>query len=133
MDLIRGRGAIPQQDHTDRRAIVCGISADYAFALAAVMAGVARHCPDFQGDFVVFHDGLDAGTQGRLRRLWPRIVFRNFGETELAARLCADFGAYSPMIFAKFEMADMLAEYDRCLWLDVDILVQRGFFGCLGA
>jgi hypothetical protein len=121
------------QDRTDRRAIVCAISAisaisaDYAFALAAVMAGVARHCPDFQGDFVVFHDGLDAATQMRLRALWPRVVFRDHGADQVTARLGADFGAYSPMIFAKFEMADMLADYDRCLWLDVDILVQGDF------
>jgi hypothetical protein len=124
----RGNGGeMMGQQGPDRRAIVCGISADYAFALAALIAGVVRHCPDFQGDFVVFHDGLDAATQTRLRALSPRVVFRDFGDDVVTARLGADYGDYSPMIFAKFEMADMLADYDRCLWLDVDILVQGDF------
>lgn len=115
---------------TDRRAIVCAISADHAFALGSLIAGFRRHNPDFAGDFVVFHDELTDGQQGLLRGLGVSVVFRPFGLGDVAVRfgngvdLGKVLGRYSPMIFAKFEMLDLLAEYDTCLWLDVDILVQ---------
>ncbi len=118
---------------SDRRAIVCGITADHAFVLGSLIAGFRRHNADFTGDFVLFHDGLDAQDQARLQRLWPRMVFHLFDQSTVAARfaglgLKAELGAvirrYSPMIFAKFEMLDLLDTYDKCLWLDVDMLVQ---------
>lgn len=114
----------------DRRAIVCAISADHAFALGSLIVGFRRHNPDFAGDFVVFHDGLTKAQQAQLGGLGVAVVFRPFGLEDIAARFGAgvDLGKvldhYSPMIFAKFEMLDLLADYDRCLWLDVDILVQ---------
>jgi hypothetical protein len=124
-----------QNNQQDRRAIVCGISGDHAFALAALMVGVARHNPDFAGDFVVFHDGVDAGVQSRLRAIWPKTRFCSFGHDEVTRRfgpgvdVARALASYSPMIFAKFEMLDLLAEYRQCLWLDVDILVQGDMSG----
>lgn len=115
---------------TNRRAVVCAISADYAFALGSMIAGFRRYNPDFAGDFVVFHDGLTGAQQVQLGAMGVPVVFRTFGLGTLAARfgggvdLDKVLGLYSPMIFAKFEMLDLLAEYDTCLWLDVDILVQ---------
>jgi lipopolysaccharide biosynthesis glycosyltransferase len=111
-------------------AIVCAVSADYGFALGNLIAGFRRHNPQFAGAFVVFHDGLTAGQQAQLRSLWPRIEFRDFGLEVLEARfqgtveLADVLAKYSPMIFAKFEMPDLLAQYAACLWLDVDVLVQ---------
>ncbi|WP_158623227.1 glycosyltransferase [Pseudorhodobacter sp. E13] len=115
---------------TKRRAIVCAISADHAFALGSLIAGFARHNPGFEGVFVVFHDGLDADQQAQLRALWPDIAFRPFTPADLAARfgagtdISAALALYSPMIFAKFELPNLLAEFEKCLWLDVDILIQ---------
>ncbi len=94
------------------------------------MAGFRRHNPGFDGVFVVFHDGLGADQQEQLRALWPRIDFRLYTGAVLARRfgpdtdISAALALYSPMIFAKFEMPDLLASYEKCLWLDVDILIQ---------
>ena len=93
------------------------------------MIGFRRYNPDFEGDFVVFHDGIAAEERALLTHLWPRVWFRDFNAGLLAARfasvdLAGVLAAHSPMIFAKFEMLDLLAEYDQCLWLDVDMLVQ---------
>lgn len=118
------------QDRSDRRAIVCAISADYAFALGSLITGFQRHNPDFLGRFVVFHDGLTDAQQSQLGALGCQLVFHAFGLRDVAARfgkgvdLDKVLSLYSPMIFAKFEMLDLLADYDICLWLDVDILVQ---------
>ncbi|MDN5787997.1 glycosyltransferase [Pseudorhodobacter sp.] len=115
----------------ERRAIVCGVSADHAFALAALIVGFARNNPEFNGDFVVFHSGLSVEDQVRLRALWPRVAFHPFDAQTLSARFAAGtdlievLAFYSPLIFAKFEMLDLLDHYDQCLWLDVDMLIQR--------
>lgn len=120
-------------NQNDRRAIVCGISADHAFALAALIVGVSRHNPDFKGDFVVFHDGLSAQQKKDLSQLWPQIHFRPYGLDTVTARfgrgpaLAVLTAMYSPLILAKFEIPDLLLDYDKCLWLDVDILVQGDF------
>jgi hypothetical protein len=80
----------------------------------------------------VFHDGLTPDQQAQLSALWPDIVFRRFDPAILAKRFkdTTDLGKvlaqYSPMIFAKFELPDLLTEFDKCVWLDVDMLVQGG-------
>lgn len=118
------------QNLTDRRAIVCAVTADHAFALGSLIAGFRRHNPGYAGTFVVFHDGLTGVQQAQLRALWPEMAFRPFGAAAVARRfdagadLSAVLAQFSPMIFAKFEIPDLLAEYDKCLWLDVDVLVQ---------
>ena len=118
------------RDMSDRRAIVCGVTPDHAFALGSLIAGIGRHNPAFAGAFVVFHDGLAAPEQAQLRALWPNIEFRLFDRTVLASRFkgAADLekvlAQHSPMIFAKFELPDLLDKYEKCLWLDADILVQ---------
>jgi hypothetical protein len=121
---------VKSRSNLDRRAIVCAVTADHAFALASLIVGFRRHNPEFAGVFVVFHAGLTAEQQAQLQTLGAAIVFRDFGTDVLARRFNgadvpgAVLARHSPMIFAKFEMPDLLAEYDKCLWLDVDILVQ---------
>lgn len=121
---------VTDRNLTERRAIVCAVTADHGFALGSLIAGFRRHNPNFAGVFVVFHDGLTVLQQGQLRALWPDIDFRPFGQDVVARRFGAVpdlgrvFAQFSPMIFAKFELPDLLADYDKCLWLDVDMLVQ---------
>jgi lipopolysaccharide biosynthesis glycosyltransferase len=127
---IAQRHRVAGQNPKERRAIVCAVTNDYAFALGSLIAGFRRHNSDFSGVFVVFHDGLAPLQQDQLRALWPNMEFRPYGADIIAGR----FGAktdlsrvqaqFSPMIFAKFELADLLTDYDKCLWLDVDMLVQ---------
>jgi hypothetical protein len=121
---------VADRSRTGGLAIVCAVTADHCFALASLIAGFRRHNAGFAGKFVIFHDGLGAEQQGQLRALWPDMVFHPYGPEVVSRRFgpAIDLGGvlarFSPMIFAKFEMPDLLAEYDKCLWLDVDMLVQ---------
>lgn len=124
---------VTESTRQPRLAVVCGVTVDHVFALGSLIAAFRRHNARFSGDFIVFHDGIPVGDQARLRGLWPRILFRLFTRDMLNARLAAACDAphyaaalnrHSPMIFAKFEMLDLLAEYDKCLWLDVDVLIR---------
>jgi lipopolysaccharide biosynthesis glycosyltransferase len=127
---VTGQNLVTGQNPNERCAIVCAVTGDHAFALAALIAGFRRHNPDYTGAFVVFHDGLTMVEQDQLRDLWPNILFRPYGRDVLAQRFGATVDLstilqqVSPMIFAKFEIPDVLADFDKCLWLDADVLVQ---------
>lgn len=119
-----------------RRALVIGVSADHDFAAGTFLLGFLRHNPDFDGDLIVFHDGLGSDAITALQRVSDRIVLRRYDLAQLGDRLSANGGGlddpamvrclkqWHPMIFAKLELPDLLADYDSLLWCDVDILVQ---------
>jgi hypothetical protein len=123
----------PKLEEAETRAIVCGITADLAFALGSLLVNFTRYHPDFQGDFVIFHDGLSKVQQEVFDRIGPKLRFLPLGATTVwdrfykhapGVKLEAALGRYSPLHFAKFEMLDLLQDYDKCLWLDVDILLR---------
>ena len=119
-----------------------GVTADLAFAAGSLIAGLIAHNPGLDADVVVFHDGLDAPSMAALRRLCPRVRFRLYGREEALARLgiagdtppqLADFlRRFSPMTVAKLELPELLADYDRCVWLDADMLVRGDVGGLWG-
>jgi hypothetical protein len=117
----------------ERRAVVLGITGDLAFAAGALVAGLARHGLDPATTILIFHDCLDPAAEAAFRRLWARVAFRPYDRAHMLARLGLRGGAgrlgrvlerFSPLVLAKLELPDLLAEYDRCVWLDADMLVQ---------
>lgn len=114
-----------------KKAIVFGITDSLYFALGTMLVGFMAHHPDFDGTFVVFHESLSEERQAVLRRIHPSISFRQFDRQVVSDRL-AEFAdakrtektiaRYSHFYFAKFEIFDLLDEFDKVLWLDVDIL-----------
>jgi len=119
-----------------RPALVCGITSDLDFALANLLIGFQRHNPDFAGDVVVFHDGLTGAQQRLLSGIGPRLQFRGYDrdrmlnrlgaqETDATrARLAEIVQRYSPMMLAKLELPDLLADYSHAVWMDADMLVR---------
>ena len=119
-----------------RLALVCGITADHDFALAALLLGFQRHNPDFAGDVVVFHDGLSGAQQRLLGSLGPKVQFRPYDRDRMLdrlgpqdtdatrARLAEIVQRYSPLMLAKLELPDLLDHYSHAVWMDVDMLVQ---------
>lgn len=114
-----------------------GVTGSHAFAAGALLAGLLRHDPGFGGDVVLFHDGVTAAQQAAFRRMHPAVRFVPFGVAEAAARLgvpvdhrglAAVLARGSALMLAKLEMPALLDRYDRCVWLDADILV-RGPWG----
>ncbi len=118
----------------ERRAIVLGVTADHGFAAGALLAGLAAHEPGLQATAIVYHDGLPEADRAALAALWPGMRFRDWGREQALARLGLDAAAgrleevlarFSPLVLAKLELPDLLDEFDRCLWLDADLLVRR--------
>lgn len=124
-------------NRTERRAVVMGVTGGLAFAAGALLAGLRQHDAGFSGDVLLFHDGVTAAQQAAFLRLYPAVRFVPFGAADVAARLglpvdhpglAAVLARGSALMLAKLEMPALLDRYDRCVWLDADILV-RGPWG----
>jgi lipopolysaccharide biosynthesis glycosyltransferase len=95
--------------------------------------GYLKHNPDYGGDIVVFHENLSDDQKLTLHRIFPRVSFRQLDKDLVIQRL-GHFAAsescqgiinrYSIFYFAKFELADLLHEYDKVAWMDVDMLIR---------
>lgn len=113
-------------------AIVFGITKNYDFALANVLVGIKKHF-NYKNkyDIIVYHDGLDEKTKETLSMIIPCIFF------EFKSRVSDDLLSeenlklYSNMCLARFECFDLLNEYKKVIWHDVDILIQNDFSGLL--
>lgn len=110
-----------------------GVTGSHAFAAGALLTGLLRHDPGFDGDVVLFHDGLTGAQEAAFLTLCPRLRFRAFTADDVARRLdlprdhprlAGVLARGSAMMLAKLDLPDLLAETDRCLWLDADILVR---------
>lgn len=113
------------------RAIMLGITADLAFAAGALLASIRAHDPECDATVVILHDGLDPDQQEAFRGIWPGCRFQAFDAKAAVARLGAAseqvagfLQDYSALVLAKLDLPDLLAEFDKVLWLDADILVR---------
>lgn len=113
------------------RAFVLGITADLAFAAGALLASIRAHDPGCDATVVILHDGLGPDQQEAFQRLWPGCRLSAFDAQAAAARLGAASPQvagfvqhYSPLVLAKLDLPDFLAEFDKVVWLDADILVR---------
>ncbi|MDP3197356.1 glycosyltransferase [Tabrizicola sp.] len=113
------------------KAIVLGITADLAFAAGTLLASIRAQDPACDATVLILHDGLDMDQQEALGRVWPGCRFRVFDTEAAVARLgtaseqVAGFlKHYSALVLAKLDLPELLAEFDKVLWLDADILVR---------
>jgi lipopolysaccharide biosynthesis glycosyltransferase len=106
-------------------AILFGITADYSFALANVLAGLREHSPGLADDIIVYHDGLSGEEQARLNAILPCRFLVYEPPVELPEHHLTNFS------FSRFEAFGLLNEYRHVLWLDVDILIRGDVSGIL--
>lgn len=104
------------------RAVVTGITGDWAFAAGTVLMAFRRHNPELVADIIVFHDDslpkLDAKL---LQNLGAQLV----PFTPIPAELTQEaLEFFSQLSLAKFSCFDLLQHYTSVVWLDADVLIQ---------
>jgi len=104
------------------KAVVLGITGEWAFAAGTVLFALRRHNPGLDADVLVFHDArLTANDAGMLRKLGAQL--RPF--TPPPADLTDEaLKVFSPLMLAKFDCFSLLRDYGSVVWLDADILLQ---------
>ena len=104
------------------RAVVMGITGNWAFAAGTVLLALRRHNPALNADIIVFCDGALPAEDARiLQNLGAQLVPFTPVTAELTEEALAVF---SPLSLAKFHCFDLLRHYKSVVWLDSDILVQ---------
>ena len=104
------------------RAVVMGITGNWAFAAGTVLLALRRHNPALNADIIVFCDGsLPTKDAHILQELGAQLV----PFTPVDAALTAEaLSVFSPLSLAKFHCFDLLRHYESVVWLDSDILIQ---------
>ena len=106
-------------------AVTLGITADMAFAAAAVLMSLERHPPADDFDVVLFHGGVPARDLALLSAIRDCRAVRYHCPPAIRRSIAADtLRAFSDMTYAKYECFDLLERYRRVAWLDVDILIR---------
>lgn len=109
------------------RAIVLGATANMTFALANTLIGIKKHSPDLNADFIVYHKDITQKEMDLINSIIPcEFIDYEFPEEKLPVH---SINRYSRMSFARYECFNMLDEYKKVLWLDIDILVQKDLSG----
>ena len=113
------------------RAVVMGITGNWAFAAGTVLLALRRHNPHLNADIIVMCDGsLPAEDARILQDMGAQLV----PFTPVDATLTEEaLSVFSPLSLAKFHCFDLLRHYESVVWLDSDILVQDGLeelFAC---
>lgn len=104
------------------RAVVTGVTGNWAFAAGTVLLALRRHNPELEADVVVFcDDSLPEKDAEILRGLGARLV----PFTPIPAQLTNEAEeVFSPLSLAKFCCFDLLQHYTSVVWLDADVLIQ---------
>lgn len=111
-----------------RHALALGITGDWAFAAATVLAALARHSPALlRGADVLLYAAttLPAHDHTLLEALGAHILPPPDAVAGMSHSLTPDaVRVFSPMCVAKFHCFTLLERYDKVLWLDTDTLIQ---------
>ena len=104
------------------RAVVMGITGNWAFAAGTVLQALRRHNPDLNADIIVF---CDASLPVEDARILQDMGAQLVPFAPIAAELTEEaLSVFSPLSLAKFHCFDLLNHYKSVVWLDSDILVQ---------
>lgn len=106
-------------------AIVFGITSDYIFALANVLIGLKKHNKVFWDDIIVYHDGIPDANKQILNEILP-CTFVKYSKELLKNDIdkLPSTREYSLLALSRFECFELLKEYSKVMWHDVDILIQ---------
>lgn len=105
-------------------------SENIIFSAANVALSLNKYMPNEEFDIVIFHNGLSANNLQALEKI-PRCSIRmlsfpdNFQKNIMEKLPNGRWkNPNSILCFAKFEVFDLLYEYQTVIWLDADVAIQ---------
>lgn len=109
-------------------AIVIGASGDMAFAVANVLMGIKKHSPNLADEIIIFHSNMLEKDKELLNEIIPcKLIDYKFEIKNEKMKEQAYFDRFTPLAFSRYECFNLLDEYKKVLWLDIDILIQKDF------
>jgi len=111
----------------NKKAIVFGITGNWAFALGNVLLGLKKHSPDLKADIIVFYDTISLKNKFALTKIFP-VKFVKYKFPGDSSKI-NNMSIFNEISFSRYECFSLLKFYEQILWLDVDILVQKDISG----
>ena len=103
-------------------AIVLGASGNMAFAVANVLMQLKKLSPNLADDIIIFQQDMPKKDMQLMQTILPcKFIEYKFRKTMKPEY----FGRFTPVAFSRYECFDMLDEYKKVVWLDIDILIQK--------
>lgn len=109
-----------------RTVIFTGGQKKDAAPMAVLALNIKDVCPNLADKLIVFHDGISRKDQELIKSIFPT-EFRRF-TFDLPKRVYKanpSVRYFSEMVFCKFECFNLLNEYDRVIWTDYDVVINR--------
>lgn len=105
-------------------AIVFGATGNLTFALGNVLIGLKKHSPDLKADIIVYEQGITEKDKTIINSIIP-CNFKKYHFPHQGHLTEETLKKFSELTFSRFECFDLLEEYKKVLWLDVDILIKK--------
>ncbi len=97
-----------------------------AAPMAVLALNIRDVCPSFADKLIIYHDGIKEKDRELIQSIFPT-EFRRF-TIELSKRAYRNNPSiryFSDMVFCKFECFRLLNEYERVIWTDYDVVINR--------
>lgn len=106
-------------------ALAYGITNSYVPKLANTLIGLKRHSKKFWDDIIVYNNDITDENKELLNTITPcrfiNVEKQNFLDKISKSRI----EMYSVATFFRFEMFNLLDEYEKIIWSDVDVLYLK--------
>ena len=103
-------------------AVTMGASGNMAFAVANVIMQIKKYSPNLADDIIIFQQDMPEKDMQLMQTILPckfiEYNFKGIMDEE-------HFGRFTPVAFSRYECFNMLDEYKKVVWLDIDILIQK--------
>lgn len=100
-----------------------------AFAAGNVIIGAKKYLfqnlKDEEYDIVFYTDKLETNDENALKKIFPRIIIRIYEPPFSISDNKADITYYTTFTFTRFEVFDMLDDYQKILYMDTDMVIQK--------
>ncbi len=94
--------------------------------MAVLALNIRDVCPGLADKLIIYHDGIKDKDQKLIQSIFPTEFRRfNFELPRRAYRNNPSIRYFSHMVFCKFECFKLLNEYDRVIWTDYDVVINR--------
>jgi lipopolysaccharide biosynthesis glycosyltransferase len=105
-------------------AIIFGATGNMAFALANVLIGLKKSSPELKADIIVFEQGITDKDKNLLNTILT-CKFIEYQFPHQGYLTDETLKKFSELTFSRFECFDLLSQYKKVLWLDIDILIRE--------
>lgn len=107
-------------------AIVLGATGNMAFAVANVLMGLKKYSPNLADDIIIFQQNMSDNDMRLMQAIIPcKFIKYNFEVKNKKMLEYGYFNRFTPLAFSRYDCFDMLDDYKKIVWLDIDILLQQ--------